>query len=193
MIVAHPGTLVTLNPRCVRDTTVFVTETRRRAANSRRGGASSSDCAAAITEDALGKIHYSGIFGLPQIDTPAAFRLDIATALQPRWLPFVAVFLFMNIFDTLGSVIGVTQQAGLMKDGTLPRAERVLVVDAAGTVAAAAIGTSTIVTYIESAAGVSAGGRTGLTAIVAGLLFFVARYSARSSHDRNYLQLLRRR
>ena len=72
------------------------------------------------------------------------------------------------------SVVGVTQQAGLMQDGRLPRAERVLVVDAAGTVLAAALGTSTIVTYVESAAGVSAGGRTGLTAVVAGLLFFAA-------------------
>src|SRR6185503_5419217 len=74
----------------------------------------------------------------------------------------------------IGSVIGVSQQAGLMRDGKLPRAERVLVVDAAGTVLGAALGTSTIVTYIESAAGVSAGGRTGLTAVVAGVLFFVA-------------------
>jgi AGZA family xanthine/uracil permease-like MFS transporter len=80
----------------------------------------------------------------------------------------------MNVFDTLGSVIGVTQQAGLLRSGKLPRAGRVLVVDAAGTVAGAALGTSTIVTYIESAAGVSAGGRTGLTAVVTGLLFFVA-------------------
>jgi len=86
----------------------------------------------------------------------------------------VAMFLFMNVFDTIGSVIGVSQQAGLMRDGKLPRAERVLVVDAAGTVLGAALGTSTIVTYIESAAGVSAGGRTGLTAVVAGALFFVA-------------------
>jgi AGZA family xanthine/uracil permease-like MFS transporter len=84
------------------------------------------------------------------------------------------VFLFMNVFDTIGSVVGVTQQAGLMRDGKLPRAERVLVVDAAGTVLGAALGTSTVVTYIESAAGVSAGGRTGLTAVVAGSLFFVA-------------------
>ena len=178
IIVAHPGTLVTLNPRLASaDAAVFVMGLTTAAVlhiRGVRGAMLIGMAAAAFTAGALGKIQYSGVFGLPQIDTPAAFRLDIATALQPRWLPFVAVFLFMNIFDTLGSVIGVTQQAGLMKDGKLPRAERVLIVDAAGTVLAAAIGTSTIVTYIESAAGVSAGGRTGLTAIVAGLLFFVA-------------------
>ena len=178
MIVAHPGTLVTLNPRLASaDAAVFMIGLTTAAVlhiRGVRGAMLIGIAAAAITAGALGKIQYNGVFGFPQIDTPAAFRLDIATALQPRWLPLVAVFLFMNIFDTLGSVIGVTQQAGLMKDGKLPRAERVLVVDAAGTVLAAAIGTSTIVTYIESAAGVSAGGRTGLTAIVAGLLFFVA-------------------
>jgi AGZA family xanthine/uracil permease-like MFS transporter len=130
--------------------------------------------AAAVVAAALGKIHYAGVFGLPRIHTPAAFRFDMATALNPRWLPFVAVFLFMNVFDTIGSVVGVTQQAGLMRDGKLPRAERVLVVDAAGTVLGAALGTSTIVAYIESAAGIAAGGRTGLTAVVAGSLFFIA-------------------
>ena len=78
------------------------------------------------------------------------------------------------MFDTVGTVIGVSEQAGFMRDGRLPRAERVLVVDAAGTVAGACLGTSTIVTFVESAAGVAAGGRTGLASVVTGLLFFLA-------------------
>ena len=77
--------------------------------------------AAAAVAAAFGKIRYAGVFGLPHISTPAAFRFDLATALNPRWLPFVAVFLFMNVFDTIGSVVGVTQQAGLMRDGKLPQ------------------------------------------------------------------------
>lgn len=178
LIVTHPGTLVTLNAQLVSaDVAVFAVGLITAAVlhiRGVRGAILLGIVAAAIVAAALGKIHYGGVFGLPQINTPAAFRFDLATAVNPRWLPFVAVFLFMNVFDTIGSVVGVTQQAGLMRDGKLPRAERVLVVDAAGTVVGAALGTSTIVTYIESAAGVSAGGRTGLTAVVAGSLFFVA-------------------
>src|SRR5918993_3679159 len=178
LIVTHPGTLVTLNAQLVSaDVAVFAVGLMIAAVlhiRGVRGAILIGIVAAAVVAAALGKIHYAGVFGLPRIHTPAAFRFDLATAVNPRWLPFVAVFLFMNVLDTIGSVVGVTQQAGLMRDGKLPRAERVLVVDAAGTVLGAAFGTSTIVTYIESAAGVSAGGRTGLTAVVAGSLFFVA-------------------
>ena len=178
LIVAHPGTLVTLNPNLLSaDVAVFTAGLITSAVlhiRGVRGAILMGIAAAAIVAALAGKIHYAGVFGLPQIATPAAFQFDLATAASPRWLPFVAVFLFMNVFDTIGSVVGVTQQAGLIRDGKLPRAGRVLVVDAAGTVLGAALGTSTIVTYIESAAGVSAGGRTGLTAVVAGSLFFVA-------------------
>ena len=166
IIVAHPGTLVTMNPHLVSaDVAVFAVGLLTAAAlhiRGVRGAILIGIFAAAAVAASLGKIHYAGVFGLPHINTPAAFRFDFQAAFNPRWLPFVAVFLFMNVFDTIGSVIGVAQQAGLMRDGKLPRAERVLVVDAAGTVLGAALGTSTIVTYIESAAGVSAGGRTGL-------------------------------
>lgn len=88
-----------------------------------RGATLAGILVAAVTAAAFGKIHCAGVFGLPQINTPAAFRLDVVTALDPRWLPLVAVFLFMNVFNTIGSVIGVSQQAGLMQDGKLPRRE----------------------------------------------------------------------
>lgn len=178
LIVQHPGTLVALAPDVVSaDVGVFAVGLIAAAVFHVRGvrgailiGIAAATACAAV----LGKVQYAGVFGVPHITTPAAFQFDLATAASPRWAPLIAVFLFMNVFDTIGSVIGVTQQAGLMRDGRLPRADRVLVVDAAGTVLGAALGTSTIVTYIESAAGVSAGGRTGLTAVVAGSLFFVA-------------------
>ena len=84
-------------------------------------------------------------------------------------------FLFVDIFDTVGTLVGVTTQAGLIdKDGNIPRVKQALLADAVGTVAGAALGTSTVTSYVESTAGVAAGGRTGLTSLVTGILFFLA-------------------
>jgi AGZA family xanthine/uracil permease-like MFS transporter len=88
--------------------------------------------------------------------------------------PVVAIFLFMVFFDTVGTLVGVAQQAGMMRDGRLPRARRAFVSDAVGTVAGAALGTSTVTSFIESATGVEQGGRTGLTAVTVAALFLVA-------------------
>ena len=88
--------------------------------------------------------------------------------------PFILIFLFMVLFDTLGTLIGVAEQAGLVRDNRLPRARQALMSDAVGTVAGAALGTSTVTSFIESAAGVEQGGRTGLTALVAAALFLLA-------------------
>ena len=86
----------------------------------------------------------------------------------------VFVFLFLDLFDTVGTLIGVGEQAGFMVEGKLPRARRAFLCDALGTVAGATMGTSTVTSYIESAAGVTAGARTGLASIVTGLLFLIA-------------------
>jgi AGZA family xanthine/uracil permease-like MFS transporter len=88
--------------------------------------------------------------------------------------PIVAIFLFMVFFDTVGTLVGVAQQAGLMRDDRLPRARQAFVSDAVGTVAGACLGTSTVTSYIESATGVEQGGRTGLTAVTVAALFLVA-------------------
>jgi AGZA family xanthine/uracil permease-like MFS transporter len=80
----------------------------------------------------------------------------------------------MGLFDTVGTLVGVSEQAGLLDDGRLPRANRALLVDATGITIGSCLGTSTITCYVESAAGVAAGGRTGLTAVVTGLLFLLA-------------------
>jgi AGZA family xanthine/uracil permease-like MFS transporter len=77
-------------------------------------------------------------------------------------------------FDTVGTLVGVAQQAGLMRDGRLPRARQAFVADAVGTVAGAALGTSTVTSFIESATGVEQGGRTGLTAVTVAVLFLLA-------------------
>jgi AGZA family xanthine/uracil permease-like MFS transporter len=88
-------------------------------------------------------------------------------------LPVVLIFLFMVLFDTVGTLIGVGDQAGLMKEGKLERAGEALMADAIGTTFGAALGSSTVTSYVESAAGVAEGGRTGLTAVTVGLLFIL--------------------
>jgi len=87
---------------------------------------------------------------------------------------FAFILLFMDLFDTVGTLVGVAGRAGLMVNGNLPRAERALASDAAGTVVGACFGTSTVTSYIESITGVQAGARTGLAAIVVGICMFVA-------------------
>src|SRR5436309_2636241 len=105
---------------------------------------------------------------------PTFLKMDIAHALTPTMLPFVFVFLFMLTFDAIGTLIGVCEQAGFMRDNRLPRAKQAMVSDAIGTVAGAALGTSTVTSFIESAAGVEQGGRTGLTGLVVAALFLLA-------------------
>ena len=104
-----------------------------------------------------------------------AFQLDIAGAVELGLLEIVFVFLFVDFFDTVGTILAVTTRAGLMgRDGKIPRLGRMLTVDASATMIGALSGTTTTTCYIESAAGVAAGGRSGLTAVVVGLLFLLA-------------------
>jgi AGZA family xanthine/uracil permease-like MFS transporter len=86
----------------------------------------------------------------------------------------VLVFFFLALFDSVGTLVGVGEQAGLMRDGTLPRARQALLADAFGTIAGAVLGTSTVTAYIESGAGVAAGGRTGLASLVTAALFLLS-------------------
>ena len=90
------------------------------------------------------------------------------------WLAVVFIFFFLALFDSVGTLVGVGEQAGLMRDGTLPRAREALLADAIGTVAGAALGTSTVTAYIESGAGIAAGGRTGLASLVTAALFLLS-------------------
>ena len=91
----------------------------------------------------------------------------------------IFTFLILDVFDTIGTLVGVSEQAGLTgPDGRLPRAKQALLSDAVGTAAGALLGTSTVTSYIESAAGVQAGGRTGLTAVVCAVFFLLATFFA---------------
>ena len=105
---------------------------------------------------------------------PTFLAMDVRGALTLAMAPYVAIFLFMVFFDTVGTLVGVAQQAGLMREGRLPRARQAFVSDATGTVAGACLGTSTVTSYIESATGIEQGGRTGLTAVTVAVLFLMA-------------------
>jgi AGZA family xanthine/uracil permease-like MFS transporter len=122
----------------------------------------------------LGIVQYHGIASPPPSLGPTFMQLDVAGALAPAMIPVVFVFFFLALFDSIGTLVGVGQQAGLMRGDTLPRAREALLADAVGTVAGAALGTSTVTAYIESGAGVAAGGRTGLSALVTASLFLAA-------------------
>jgi len=101
-----------------------------------------------------------GLAAVPPSLGPTFFKMDLAHALTADMLPFILIFLFMLTFDAIGTLIGVCQQAGFMRDNELPRAKQAMVSDAIGTVAGATLGTSTVTSFVESAAGVEAGGRT---------------------------------
>jgi AGZA family xanthine/uracil permease-like MFS transporter len=130
----------------------------------------------AVTESALAKrfVLAHGIVAAPPSLAPTFLQLDIKGALSPQMLPFVFVFLFMLVFDAIGTLIGVCEQAGYLKDNQLPRARQAMLSDAVGTVTGAALGTSTVTSFIESAAGVGQGGRTGLTGLVVAVFFILA-------------------
>jgi len=125
-------------------------------------------------------VSFTGIFSAPPSMEPTFLKLNLGsffTFNDKFWSlwEIVFIFLFLDLFDTIGTLIGVGHAAGfLTKDGKLPKAGRALISDAAGTVVGSAMGTSTVTSYIESSTGVAEGGRTGLTNIVIGLLFILA-------------------
>jgi len=108
-----------------------------------------------------------------------AFHLDIRGALHLHALEIIFVFLFVDLFDNIGTLVAVTERAGLIApDHTIPRLDRIFFADATSTVLGSLAGTSTVTSYIESSAGVAAGGRTGVTAITTGVLFLAAIFIA---------------
>lgn len=114
------------------------------------------------------------VISIPPSLGPLFLQMDLLGALTWTMLPFIIVFLFMDVFDTMGTLIGVSQEAGLLKDNQLPRGEKAMMADAVGTVSGAALGTSTVTSFIESIAGVEHGGRTGLTAVTTAAWFLLA-------------------
>ena len=126
-----------------------------------------------------GQTHYNGIVSMPPSIAPTFMQLDIAGALDVSMVSVIFAFLFVVLFDTSGTLIGVTKKAGLMNDdGKIPNLGKALFADSTAAVAGSLLGTSSVTSYVESTAGVAAGGRTGLTAIVVGALFLLALFFA---------------
>jgi AGZA family xanthine/uracil permease-like MFS transporter len=122
----------------------------------------------------LGIVRYQGLTALPPSLAPTFLQLDLVGAFAPGMVAIVFVFFFLALFDSVGTLVAIASQAGLMRDGAFPRAREALLADAVGTVAGAALGTSTVTAFIESGAGVAAGGRTGLSSLVTAGLFLLS-------------------
>ncbi len=120
----------------------------------------------------LGVAPFEGIVSAPPSMAPTFLAMDVGAALELAMISVVLAFLFVDIFDTAGTLIGVSHRAGLLDaQGNLPRMNRAFIADSTATIAGAAMGTSPVTSYMESASGVRAGGRTGLTALVTAGLF----------------------
>jgi AGZA family xanthine/uracil permease-like MFS transporter len=120
---------------------------------------------------AMNLIEWQGLVASPPSIAPTFLKLDLRGLMNAAMIPVIVIFLFMAVFDAIGTLIGVSERAGYLKDGRLPRATRALLADSSGTVVGSLCGTSTVTAYIESATGVEAGARTGLANMVTGVLF----------------------
>lgn len=135
--------------------------------------------ATAVIGIPLGITQVQGLVSTPPSIEPIFFKFEFAQILSWDMLIVVFTFLFVDIFDTLGTLVGVSGKAGMLdKEGRIPNAKKAFMADAIGTTVGSMIGTSTVTTYVESASGVSEGGRTGLTALVTAGCFFLALFFA---------------
>ncbi|MEM6913636.1 MAG: NCS2 family permease [Pseudomonadota bacterium] len=136
----------------------------------------------------IGATIVAALFGLTDLNwvgspppslAPTFLALDIAAAAELALATVIISFLFVDMFDTAGTLVGVASKANLLdEDGKLPRLNRALIADSSATLIGSLIGTSSVTSYVESAAGVRAGGRTGLTAVVVASLFLLALFFA---------------
>jgi AGZA family xanthine/uracil permease-like MFS transporter len=178
IVVAHPVTLVTLGDLkqlpavlCLLGFVVIV------ALNSRHviGGTLIGILAVTFIGLPLGLAQFSGLMAFPPSLAPTFLQLDFSRVTELTFLIVIFSFLFVDLFDNAGTLIGVAHRAGLLDpQGNLPRMKQALLADSFAAMFGALIGTSTTTSYIESAAGVSAGGRTGLTAAFVALFFLLA-------------------
>ncbi len=182
VVVAHPATLVTLgnfgNPPTLLACGGFIIM----AALAARGISAAVLIGILATATAgipLGLTSFSGIVAAPPSLAPTLLQMDISGALSLGLVSIVLTFFLVDVLDNAGTLIATTHRAGLMRpDGTVPRLQQALTADSGGAILGAVLGTSTVTSYIESAAGIQAGGRTGLTAVVTGALFLATLFFA---------------
>ena len=143
------------------------------------GGVIIGILAVTVVSILAGQQTFGGVFDVPPSVLPVFLQMDLAGAFKVGLVTVVFAFLFVDLFDNTGTLIALAHRAGFMRpDGTVPRLHRVLMADSAAAMLGAAIGTSTTTSYIESASGINAGGRTGLTAATVGVLFLLALFIA---------------
>jgi len=177
LVVDTPGVLVGLGDLTSKPVTLVlfgVILTSALMALRVRGAILIGILATAVLGIPLGIVKYHGILAAPPSVAPTLFKLDILGALNTGLITVVFIFFFLDLFDTMGTLIGVSGPAGFLKEGKLPRANQAMLSDAIGTVGGALLGTSTVTSYIESTTGISQGARTGLANIFTSLLFLVA-------------------
>lgn len=182
LVVAHPATLLSLGPITQTGTLLACTGFLVIAGLSARKVTGSIVIGIVLTALAgipFGLTTFHGIASMPPSLAPTFLQLDIAGAIGLGITGIVFTFFIVDLLDNTGTLIGTVHRAGLMrKDGTVPNLGRALVADSTGAMMGAVLGTSTTVSYIESAAGIQAGGRTGLTAVTVGVLFLLALFIA---------------
>lgn len=122
----------------------------------------------------LGETNFDGVVSVPPSIEPIFMQFEWTNIFTKDMLVIVFTLLFVDLFDCIGTVIGVTERAGMVKDGKIPRLKEVFMVDSVSTAVGAMMGTSTVAVYVESAAGVNEGGRSGLTAFTTGIFFLLA-------------------
>ena len=182
IIAKHPATMVTLGD--LKSTTVLLAVlgfVLMVALDVRKvpGAIMIGIFAVAIAGALLGVNTFSGVVSLPPSIAPVFLKMDIAAALDVGVITIVLTFFFVDVFDNTGTLVAIAHKAGLIdEDGKLPRIGRALTVDSTAAMAGAALGTSTTTSYIESAAGVNVGGRTGLVAVTVAVLFLCALFLA---------------
>jgi AGZA family xanthine/uracil permease-like MFS transporter len=182
IVVAHPATLVTLGDLkqwpamlALLGFIIIAALNHHRIA----AGTMIGILVVAIIGLPLGIATYGGIVSLPPSIAPTLFALDFSRAFETTFLIVVFTMIIVDLFDTAGTLIGVTHRTGLLDaNGKLPRMKQALVADCSATAIGSLLGTSNTTSYIESAAGVQAGGRTGLTAVVVAVLFLLATFFA---------------
>jgi adenine/guanine/hypoxanthine permease len=139
------------------------------------GGVIIGILAVTVVSILAGQQKFEGVFDVPPSIAPVFLQMDLAGAFSVGLVTVVFAFLFVDLFDNTGTLIALAHRGGFMRpDGTVPRLNRALMSDSAAAMIGAAVGTSTTTSYIESASGINAGGRTGLTAAVVGVLFILA-------------------
>lgn len=182
LVVAHPATLLSLGPITQTGTLLACAGFLVIAGLSARNVTGSIVIGILLTALAgipFGLTTFHGVASMPPSLAPTFMQLDIAGAIGLGITGIVFTFFIVDLLDNTGTLIGTVHRAGLMRpDGTVPNLGRALVADSTGAMMGAVLGTSTTVSYIESAAGIQAGGRTGLTAVTVGVLFLLALFLA---------------